>query len=50
MGDAAVGNRYAGALVWRPGIVKLSVNIINAAPHETGIIRAPDQGALKCCY
>ena len=38
VGDAAVGNRYAGAPVWRPGIAKQIVNTINAAPQETGII------------
>lgn len=38
VGDAAMGNRYAGAPVWRPGIAKQIVNTINAAPQETGII------------
>ena len=38
VGDGAVGNRYAGAPVWRPGIAKQIVNTINAAPQETGII------------
>lgn len=36
--DGAVGNRYGGAPVWRPGIAKQIVNTINAAPEETGII------------
>ncbi len=38
VGGGAVGNRYAGAPVWRPGIAKQIVNTINAAPQETGII------------
>ena len=38
VGDGAVGNRYGGAPVWRPGIAKQIVNTINAAPEETGII------------
>jgi len=38
VGDGAVGNRYSGAPVWRPGIAKQIVNTINAAPEETGII------------
>ncbi len=38
VGDAAMGNRYSGAPIWRPGIAKQIVNSINAAPEETGII------------
>ena len=38
VGDGAVGDRYSGGPVWRPGIAKQIVNTINAAPQETGII------------
>ena len=38
VGDGAVGSRYSGSPVWRPGIAKQNVNTINAAPVETGII------------
>lgn len=38
VGDAAMGNRYSGSPIWRPGIAKQIVNSINAAPEETGII------------
>ncbi|MCV7345468.1 DUF4185 domain-containing protein [Mycolicibacterium rhodesiae] len=36
--DGAVGNKYSGAPVWRPGIAKQVINSINGAPQETGII------------
>jgi hypothetical protein len=36
--DGAVGNKYSGSPVWRPGIAKQVINSINGAPEETGII------------
>ena len=36
--DGAVGNRYSGSPVWRPGISKQIINSTGQAPDETGII------------